>query len=482
MEDYARMTPNLAALRALAAQHGQEHIFRWWDELSEAEQASLLAQAAEIDFPLMDRLIREHVLTQSTTVLPDDLQPLDPVPLPRTEAERSARQRAVAVGEEAIRSGHVAALVVAGGSGSRLGYPEPKGIFPAGFATEKSLFRLHAEKIRAARRRYAGAPIPWYVMTSLEEDNDAKTKAYFAEQEYFGLPRDEVEFFHQDSMPAVGLDGRLLMRTRGSVATSPNGHGGTLAALRRSEALDHLKQRGIRVVSYFQVDNPLVHLIDPAFIGLHIETGSEFSSKSLPKRDPEEGLGVFCTSGGNVLVVEYSDLPEDKKIAKRSDETLLYNAGSIAIHAFDVGFLDRVTKNGVGLPFHRARKRVSCIDGRGVEVKLNKDEKNGFKFEKFIFDALPYARNPLVMTVDRAEEFAPIKNKDAEDSPTTAAQAQTDRYGGWLEELRIPVLRDRRGHVIGCIDISPLIATNAEELRRHLPPGYRFGGYLNLQP
>jgi UDP-N-acetylglucosamine/UDP-N-acetylgalactosamine diphosphorylase len=283
------MTTDLATLRALAAEHGQDHILRWWDELGAGERAALLAQVAEIDFPLMDRLIQEHVVAKSATVLPADLQPVNPIPVPTTEAERAERQRAVAIGEEAIRAGRVAALVVAGGLGTRLGYDAPKGAFPAGSITGKPLFRLHAEKLLAAGRRY-GAAIPWYVMTS--EENDAQTRDYFAEQGYFGLRAEDVFFFRQGSMPAMGLDGKLLMASPGRLATSPNGHGGTLAALRASRALADLRRRGIQAISYFQVDNVLIRAIDPAFIGLHLATGSEFSSKSLPKRDPEEGLGV----------------------------------------------------------------------------------------------------------------------------------------------------------------------------------------------
>jgi len=464
-------------LRARAEAHGQDHVFRWWRTLSQAGRRRLLAQVRAIDFELLDALIERHVARAGAGPRLGKLMPAEPVPLPRTRAERAARRKAIAAGEEAIRAGRVAALVVAGGQGTRLGFEGPKGTFPAGPITGKSLFQLHAEKILAARRRY-GAAVPWYVMTS--ERNDRATRRFFRQHDCFGLPATDVVFFKQGWMPVVGLDGKLLMAARDRIATSPDGHGGTLRALRASGALDDMRSRGVGVVSYFQVDNVLIRAVDPAFIGHHLLSGSEFSSKGLPKRDPEEGLGVFCYARRKLRVVEYSDLPRAYKYARRRDGSLRFSAGSIAIHVFDPAFVERLTRGGASLPYHRALKNVPHIGARGEPVVPT--EPNGVKFEMFIFDAIPKARRPLVMMVERAEEFAPIKQADAADSPTTARRAQVNLFGAWLEKAGVAVARDRDGNVLGTIEISPLYAQGPDELARRLPRRTRLDGGLDLQP
>jgi len=463
-------------LRALADEHGQGHIFRWWDELDDVWRDYLLEQVESLDFDELDALVEKFVLSPHEPDL-GDLEPADPVSLPQTPEGEAARRRAVAVGEDAIRSGHVAALVVAGGLGTRLRYIPPKGTYPAAPISGKTLFQLHAEKIRAAARRY-GARIPWYIMTS--EATDGPTREYFEENSYLGLPRDDVFFFQQALSPSVDKAGKLLLAEKGALAMSPNGHGGVLQALHASGALADMQRRGIREISYFQVDNPLIKIVDPLFLGLHIERGSDFSSKALPKRDAEEGLGVFCWRDGRLHVVEYSHLPPRYKYATNERNELVFRAGSIAIHAINVEFFERIIASGVELPYHPAFKRIRCIDGRGRPV--SPEGPNGYRFEKFIFDAIPYARDTLVLMVARWEEFAPIKNKEGQDSPATARQAQINLFGRWLEQAGVPVPRDERGNVAVPIEISPLYALDAEELRQRLPRDFRLSGPLNLQP
>ncbi len=465
------------AVRARAERHGQAHIFGWWDELDEAQRERLVGQVAEIDFDLVGRLVRDLVFGEGWRQHYEGLRPVEPVPLPTTPAQVAERRAARERGEGLLREGRVAALVVAGGLGTRLGYPHPKGMFPASPVRGKSHFQLHGEKIAAARRRY-GAPIPWYVMTS--EATDTETRDYFAANDYFGLPPGDVRFFQQGWLPAVGFDGRMLLAEKWRVATSPNGHGGVVEALAQSGALDEMKRRGITTISYFQVDNPLVKITDAVFLGYHATRGSEFSSKVLPKRDPEEGLGVFCYCGDRMLVVEYSDLPDELKYARRPDGQLVYSAGSIAIHAIEVSFLERLTGQGVELPCHRAVKRVECIDEAGRRVVPR--EPNGVRFEKFVFDLVPHARNPLVLMVERTEEFAPIKRPSGKDSPETARRAQSNLFGDWLGRAGVEVPRDSEGNVAGPLEISPLFALDAEELAERLPPGLTFRPGLVLEP
>jgi len=466
---------NLEDLRALAEAHGQGHIFRWWDELDGTWRDYLLDQVATLDFAELDRLVAELVLKPPQEV-GDDLRPAEPVEVPATEEGAAERRRAITLGEDALRAGHVAALVVAGGLGTRLRYVPPKGTYPAAPITGKTLFQLHAEKILAARRRY-GVVIPWYVMTS--EATDTPTRQFFAEHDGFGLGAENVFFFEQALSPAVDFGGRLLLAEKGCLATSPNGHGGVVQALHESGALADMRQRGARVVSYFQVDNPLIKIVDPAFLGYHILRGSDFSSKALRKRDADEGLGAFCYAGGALRVVEYSYLPPRYKYATDSRGRLVFEAGSIAIHAFDTEFLESLVAQGVALPYHRADKKIKCLDGAGRLVAP--PVANGVRFEKFVFDALPYARSPLVLMVDRAEEFAPIKNKEGEDSPATARRAAIGLHARWLEQAGVAVPRDARGEPLSRIEIGPLYAEDADALRRRLPPGLCLTSDLNLQ-
>lgn len=464
-------------VRARADNHGQSHIFRWWDELGEAHRNELLAQAAEVDFDLLGRLVRDLVLGDGWRQHYEDLRPANPVPLPTSPEQLAERREARVRGEGLLREGKVAALVVAGGVGTRLGYPHPKGMFPASPVRDKSLFQLHAEKILAARRRY-GAAIPWYVMTS--GATDTETRDYFAANDYFGLPPGDVCFFKQGWLPAVDLHGRLLMAEKWRVAASPDGHGGVVEALWKSGSLEDMKRRGITTISYFQVDNPLIKITDPVFLGYHAARVSEFSSKALPKRDPKEGLGAFCCSGDRMLVVEYSDLPEEVKYARRPDGELVFSAGSIAIHAIEVSFLERLRAEGVGLPYHRAVKRVECVDAQGRRVQPA--EPNGVRFERFVFDLLSHARRPLVLMVERAEEFAPIKRPDGEDSPAAARQAQSNLFARWLEKAGVDVPWDEEGNVLGPVEIGALFALDGEELAERLPPGVSFRPGLVLEP
>ncbi len=221
------MNADVDALRTLAEEHGQGHVFRWWNELDDTWRAYLLEQVAGLDFAELDGLIARFVLGSHT---PDfgELVPAQPITVPDTPEGEAARRRATAIGEDAIRAGHVAALVVAGGLGTRLRYIPPKGTYPAAPISGKTLFQLHAEKLLATSRRY-GVPVPWYIMVS--EATDAPTRAYFEEHGYLGLPRDDVFFFSQALSPAVDKAGKLLMAEKGALAMSPNGHGGVLDRL-----------------------------------------------------------------------------------------------------------------------------------------------------------------------------------------------------------------------------------------------------------
>lgn len=438
---------------------GQGHVFAFWAELDTAQRAALVAQAAEIDLDEVVRLHRSLVLEKHATANLSGLQPAPYERLPEHGGDAARWAQARAKGEEALRAGRVAAFTVAGGQGTRLGYDGPKGTFRVTPVKRKPLFQVFAEKILAAGRRY-GRPIPWFIMTS--HANHEQTGSFFAEHNFFGLDRARVHFFRQGRMPAVNFEGKILLETKGSIALSPDGHGGSLRALHRSGALELMAREGIDTLSYFQVDNPLVRCIDPAFLGFHLLAGSEMSSKMVPKAYPEEKVGHFCVQDGKTVVVEYSDMPAAMQRETNADGSLRFNAGSIAIHIIDREFARRMAAGGPGvaLPFHRADKKIPTIDAAGHPVKPEKP--NGVKFEMFVFDALPFARNPIVIETARADDFSPVKNAEGVDSPQTCRDDQLRQFARWLNAAGADVPVDATGRPQVALEISPLFGDDAE--------------------
>lgn len=454
--------PDESAIRRRAADAGQDHVFRFWADLSGYGRRRLLEQLAEIDFRQLGRLIERHVRHPEPENLPADLQPAPFIPLPTTDAQRRERCHMRGRGDRLIAAGKVAAFTVAGGQGTRLGYNGPKGAFRVGPVSERPLFQVFAEGILAVRRA-SGAAIPWYVMTS--ETNDQATRDFFAEHDYFGLPRGDVLFFRQGMMPAVDFKGRLILSAPDSLARSPDGHGGSLLALARRGMLADMADRGVEHISYWQVDNPLVPPLDPVFLGYHADAGSDMSSKMARKRDPFEKLGNFCLSGDRLHVIEYSDMPDDLAEQTDGEGRLRFEAGSIAIHILARRFVERLTAGGeFALPFHRAEKKIPYVDEAGETV--TPDEPNGVKFEMFVFDALPLAENPVVLEIDRAREFSPVKNAQGEDSPATARRDMVRLAADRLEAAGVAVPRDNTGEPTVQVEISPLAARTGEELKR----------------
>jgi UDP-N-acetylglucosamine/UDP-N-acetylgalactosamine diphosphorylase len=442
-----------ADLRQRLREYDQEHVLRWWDRLTDPQRRQLLDQLQVLDLEQL-----HHLSAQRGQVF--SLPPADkirPIPVTREEDISTDARR---LGEQTLRRGKVACLVVAGGQGSRLGFEHPKGMFPVGPVSNKSLFQIHAEKALALGRRY-GQPVPLLVMTS--PATDAETRAFFAEHRNFGLNAGEVWFFVQGTMPALDLaTGRLLLESPGRLFTSPNGHGGTLLALAEHGLLKRLRQRGVRHVFYFQVDNPLVKVADPAFLGYHRAVGAEASSKVVPKEGPDDKLGNLVLIDGRCSMIEYSDLPKELANQRGEAGRLRFRAGSPAIHVFDVDFLERVTQGASRIPFHVARKKVPYLDDEGKEVQP--EAENAVKFEMFIFDALPRAERYAVVETSRREEFEPLKNPTGPDSPESVRRALSNLAGAWLDKAGVAVPRAADGNVAVPLEISPLYAQDAEEL------------------
>lgn len=438
----------MADLAARLEAHGQGHLLRFWDDLDAAGRAALTAELEALDLDLLDTLVETLVRTGGTPVDVAGVGPPEMTePMPG-DAE---------AGEAALRAGEVAVVLVAGGQGTRLGFDGPKGCFPIGPVTDRTLFQIHVEKIVAIGQRY-GVDVPLYVMTSPE--NHAQTEAFFAAHARFGLR--SLRLFVQGQLPAVDrASGKVLLAGRGHLALSPDGHGGTLRALERTGCLTDMDGRGVRTVFYLQVDNPLVRICDPAFIGVHRRLGAEMSSKVVAKEEPGERVGVVVSQDGRTKLVEYSDLPRAEAERRAADGGLELRAGSIAVHLIDVPFAKRLARAG-GLPFHRALKAVPYVDEHGNAVEPG--SANAVKFEQFIFDALPLAERVATVPADRRAEFAPLKNASGADSPETVRRGLCDLYAGWLDAAGVPLPRGGDGAVAVPVEISPLRALGPEDL------------------
>jgi UDP-N-acetylglucosamine/UDP-N-acetylgalactosamine diphosphorylase len=444
----------------------QEHVLAGWDQLDVERRAHLVGQLQALDFDLLRRLYDRRDVTNA---VPAE-QRIAPLPNALPDAEDADARR---IGEEALSRGQVAALVVAGGQGSRLGFEQPKGMYAIGPVSGKSLFQLHAEKVLSRSRKY-GVHIPFLVMTS--HATHAATEAYFAENELFGLDPDDVYFFKQGTMPALDLaTGRLLLDAPGRLFTSPNGHGGTLTAMADSGLLHQLRHRGIRHVFYFQVDNPLVKLADPQFLGQHVRAQADVSCKGVPKSGPFDKLGNLVLIDGRLSIIEYSDLPAE--LARQTDPrgNLRFATGSPAIHIVDMDFLERVTEGeATSLPYHLARKKVPHWDPDRAEFIVPETE-NALKFERFIFDILPAARHWVVAQTSHREEFAPLKNATGADSPESVRRAISDLAADWLR---------RAGAVVpdgATVEMSPLAALEPADAARLVVRGQSVesGTYFN---
>ncbi len=453
---------------------GQTHIFKWWNEISPPEKKHLLEQIASIDFPFVRKLFNDSI-QQTTRVVKGDMVPPQIITIPKDIFECEIAQKARKIGENALQKGEIAVLTVAGGHGTRLGVNGPKGTLPIAPISSKTIFQLHAEKICATQQKYHTC-IPWYIMTS--ETNDLVTKTFFQDNQFFGLDPSQVCFFTQGMFPAVDFQGKLLMDSKSNVVMSPNGHGGTIVALKGKGILEDMKRRGIKNIFYHQVDNVLIKIADPVFIGYHLRDKADVSLKVVKKCHPEEKVGVVVCVNKNLHLVEYSELSRDEMCAKNEDGTLKYNAGSIAVHIISIDFLEKIHQKGESLPYHAAVKKVSCINENGNMI--NPEKSNAIKFESFIFDVLKYVKKGVVMEVVREEEFSPVKNMEGENSPVTAKQDMVNLFGRWLRNAGISIPINSQNNVIGLIEISPHFALDEEELKNKIGKNLQFNGFLNL--
>ena len=447
--------------KKLLKNHHQRHLLTFWDKLDKGQRQDLLAQIQRLDLDKIDIWVKKFIKNPVSDAISDDFAPaLSYNPDPVGPQQQRKYAEAVKLGKELISAGKVAAFVVAGGQGTRLGFDGPKGNFPISPIKKKTLFRIFADSIAAASQKYQ-ADCPWYVMTS--PLNYGQTTEIFRSNNYYGLGEKNVFVFQQETLPNFSLDGKILLEDKAKIACSPDGHGGSLRALYQSGALDDMKRRGVEFLSYWQVDNPLIKIFDPLFIGLHVLDKAEMSSKALVKSGPKEKVGNFCLLDGRVNVIEYSDLPDELAERRNPDDSLVFELGSIAIHIINRTFVEKLNADDFSLPLHKAVKKIQHIDENGNAV-----ESDGIKLESFVFDALPLASKSVILQTIRSEEFAPTKNATGVDSAETTRQMMVARAADWLESAGVTIPRKPDGSVDCLLEIAPSFALEKEDIKEKL--------------
>jgi len=447
----------------------QEHLLAFWEQLDAADQHQLAIQVEQIDPDLFSDLRNEFQQQQSGGL--DRSQWSDraarALPPPAMRLDGSgvsfSRQAARAKGEEILRAGQVGMILVAGGLGTRLGFDQPKGLLPLAPLSNRTLFQILLENLLAVRRRF-GVSIPLYVMTS--PATDQVTREYLNEHRWFGLPAEDCRIFCQATMWAVDdRFERILLESPDSLFLGPDGHGGMLAAFAKSGCLVDAQRRGVRHIFYGQIDNPLLQVCDELFLGSHVLAHSDMTTQVVPKRHPLERVGNVVSIDGKVQVIEYSDLSEEFAKQTNPDGGLKLWAGNLAVHAFALDFLARSAADKRALPFHFARKTVSCLNPR--QSSTEQENVKAIRFERFIFDLLPNAQNALVVEADPADAFAPVKNSDSEatDNSRLAKAAMMAQARRHLRAAGIQIADDIP------VEINPLWASTVQEIQKRLAPG-----------
>ena len=346
-------------------------------------------------------------------------------------------------GEILLSKGQVAAFLVAGGQGSRLGFDGPKGMFEIGLPSHKSLFQLQAERLLNLSARVEHS-IPWCIMTS--PLNHEATVNFFTEHDFFGYARENIRFFEQGTICALDPNGKAIVDENNRLALVPDGNGGCFRALSQSGTLAWLVEKGVQYVFLYSVDNALCRICDPAFIGALAAEGRSLSaSKVVHKAGAQEKVGIFALQNNKPGVVEYSDLPENYRDMTNPDGSLTFDGGNIAIHLFKIAGLRKLQTSR--LPWHTARKTVCGIE-------------KCWKFEQFLFDAFPLLGTMMPFGVLREEEFSPVKNAEGNDSPKTAREMIGRLHREWLRKAHVAIDPKK------LYEISPTISYAGEGLKQ----------------
>ena len=396
--------------KKLTAKYGQEHILRYYDEITDDDKLRLLDRISKIDFEKLDILLKTD---DKPNVITDGLEPYEA--FVKEELSEGENEKNLKSGAEIMKSGAFAAITMAGGQGTRLGYDGPKGAVKIGLKNDMSLFQIQCERLKVSSEKY-GKYIPWYIMTS--DENDEQTRNFFEENDYFGYPKEYITFFVQNMLPMTDFNGKIILDGKNHVKEGADGHGGVFSAMRNGGVVEDLIRRGIKWTFIGGVDNVLLRLADEYFVGFAENSGCKVAAKSLIKRDAYEKVGVFCKLNGRPHVVEYTEVSEEMANARNGEGEFLYGEAHILCNIFSTDAIRELTAVDSSFKYHVAKKKTNYVDASG-EVRVP-DKANGIKFESFIFDAFDEFDKIAILRVERELEFAPVKNAEGEDSPETA--------------------------------------------------------------
>lgn len=457
----------LQALREKYAKAGQDQVFTFYDQLDTAEKAALFQQLSGFNPDYINE-ITNRALNPPKTESEDATPKFEPLPTSATSSVLDSKpedlQQWYDQGLQLIAENKVAVVLMAGGQGTRLGSSAPKGCFDIGLPSRKSLFQLQAERIwkvqQLAQKKHGKQEVvvPWYVMTS--GPTRGPTEEFFEKHNYFGLKKDNVVIFEQGVLPCISNDGKILLENKGKVAVAPDGNGGIYQALITSSVVSDMGKRGVQHVHAYCVDNCLVRVADPTFIGFSASKDVEIATKVVRKRDAKESVGLIMQRNGKPDVVEYSEISSEMAEAKDSSnsELLKFRAANIVNHYYSFRFLDSIPQWAHKLPHHVARKKIPSVNIESGET-VKPEKPNGIKLEQFVFDCFPFL--PMdkfaCMEVRREDEFSPLKNArgTGEDDPDTSKRDIMDQGKKWVKAAGGVVTgeKDEDG-----VEVSPLIS------------------------
>ncbi len=385
--------------------YGQEHVFRYYDELSDAEKKDLIAQVEDTDFTVLDYLEHKDAISER-----GEFSPLKAMELSEIEDGRGEFYQ---VGVKALKEGKAAALLLAGGMGTRLGSDAPKGTYDIGLTKPVYIFERLIENLLDVTEAIGVWP-RLFIMTS-EKNHDA-TVAFLKEHDYFGYKEDRITFFKQDMAPACDDNGKVYLEGKGRIATSPNGNAGWYQSMKKVGIDKILTDEGIEWINLFAVDNVLQRILDPVFLGATIQSKTAVGAKVVRKAAPDEKVGVICLEDGRPSIVEYYELSQEMMDAKDDSGNPAYNFGVILNYLFYIPELNKVADKGTMM--HVVRKKIPCLNESGELIKP--ETENGYKFEQLVLDLIHELPSCLPFEVVREKEFAPIKNKTGIDSVESA--------------------------------------------------------------
>lgn len=449
---------------------GQEHLLQFWSQLKEEERGKLVKDIEGINFKYVKKCFDECKEDMDCKSLYQD-NDLEPVPKSVRgsilECDAQVLKDFEQQGLRLIGEGKVGLMLLAGGQGTRLGVKYPKGMYDVGLPSHKTLYQLMAERLTTLQhlaQKLTGKPchIPWYIMTS--ESTRQTTQDFFKKHSNFGLKSENITFFNQSNLPCFDFDGKIILESPHKISMAPDGNGGLYRAMASEGVLDGMEGRGVEVLHAYCVDNILVKVADPVFVGFCASKAAKCGFKVVEKTNPSEAVGVLCKYQGKYHIAEYSEMPQDLAAKRDANDRLLYNCGSIANHFFSVAFIREIVNKGSSLRHHVARKKIPYCDQDGRTITPT--SANGIKMEQFIFDVFQFTNDFAVWEVAREDEFSPLKNTDTagKDCPTTSRQSIFQLHCRWLQKaggVVVPPSGDSEGLVC---EVSPLVSYAGEGL------------------